>query len=238
MLGFGNISKGWNWLKFEDSNVGYTQKDSCANYSLAIPMFRNVGAEGLALQDIVPVGENVTGSGDITLQTFTDMAAGDEIFMWLTDAEMGLGADGWYTEDYSLAEKTFKSGEGFMLGATSGAIQLNFAGEVNLDEVVVDCRANYSLLGNLRPVPMNIQSIVPSGENVTGSGDITLQTFTDMAAGDEIFMWLTDAEMGLGEDGWYTEDYSLAEKTFVPGEGFMLGATSGAITLTFAKVEL
>ena len=216
--------------------VGYNNKDACANYSLGIPMFNEVCGTGMDLQKIVPVGENVSGTGDITLQTFTDEANSDEVFSWFTEADMGF-ADGWYNDSFELAEKTFAPGEGFMLGAAAGAIQLNFAGEVNLAEKIIDCGANYSLLGNFRPVSIDLQSIVPQGDNVSGTGDITLQTFTDEANSDEVFSWFTEADMGFA-DGWYNDSFELAEKTFAPGEGFMLGAASGAIQLKFPAMGL
>ena len=108
--------------------VGYNNKNTPANYSLALPMFNAVGSSGLSLSDIIPEGENVNGNGDITLQTFTDMASADQVYLWLTEDDMGVTeGDGWYLDDLETrAEKTFAPGEGFMLGAMSGTIKLNF----------------------------------------------------------------------------------------------------------------
>ena len=220
--------------------VGYTNKDAGADFSLVIPMFQAVGSDSYDIQTIIPQGENAVGYGDVNMQTFTTDANADETFLWLTVADMGVEEDGWYNEDMSTkAEKIFAPGEGFMLCAGAGAISLNFAGEVNAAEVTVNVPADFSLLGNIRPTGVSIQTIIPQGENAVGYGDVNMQTFTADANADETFLWLTVADMGVEEDGWYNEDMStLADKVFAPGEGFMLCAGAGACQLKFSAMGL
>ena len=72
MLGFGNISKGWNWLKFEDSNVGYQQyvldQENPDDY------IHNIGVQ------FAPVAEE----SFVVTDTFfgTKLQAGDTIFIF------------------------------------------------------------------------------------------------------------------------------------------------------------
>ena len=222
--------------------VGYTNKDQGADYSLVVPMFRGISANNYALQDLIPSGENVNGNGDISVQTFTSLAEADEQFFWLTEDDMGVeDGDGWYEGDFATkATKVLTPGEGLMLGAASGAITLRFAGQVETGAVEIDAPADYSLIGNVRPFALNIQDIIPSGENVNGNGDISVQTFTSLAEADEQFFWLTEEDMGVEDgDGWYEGDFATkATKVFDPGEGMMLGAASGAIKITFAVLSL
>lgn len=219
--------------------VGYNNKDACANFSLAIPMFKDCGLTSVNVQNLIPQGENVSGDGSVSMQTFTDLAETDTMYLWLTEADMGVDVDGWYLDDYTtLAEKALVPGEGFMFYAGNGACQLNFAGEVDLEEKVVACCANFSLLGNFRPLDVDIQTIVPQGENVSGDGSVSMQTFTDLAETDTMYLWLTEADMGVEADGWYLDDYTtLAEKSFAPGEGFMFYAGNGACELKFSTIQ-
>lgn len=219
----------------ESSNiVGYTNKEACQNYSLAVAMFNAVGSTGIALQGVIPTGENVAGDGSVNLQTFTADAGADMFFSWYTEDEMGF-EDGWYDDSFEKSDKVLSTGEGFMVGSAAGAIQLNFSGEVDLTEKVVECGSGYTLVGNFRPVALSLQDIVPQGD-ASGDGSISLQTFTSEAGADEFYSWYTEADMGF-EDGWYDDSFEKVDRSFTPGEGFMIGA-GDAVSLKFPAVTI
>ena len=216
--------------------VGYTNKDAGADFSLVVPMFKECAGSEFDIQKLVPQGENALGDGNINLQTFTTDANADEMFYYLTTEGAGAEQDGWYEEDLTtFATKKFAPGEGFMFCGGNGAVKLMFSGEVDLSDVVVDVPADFSLLGNIRPMDCSIQSVIPQGENAVGDGNINIQTFTSDANADEMFYYLTTEDAGAEKNGWYEEDLTtFATKTFVPGEGFMFCGGNGACQLKFA----
>ena len=224
--------------------VGYNQTDYRRKYTLVVPEFDKVGESGLDIQTIKPVNVDMEdyGEGDINIQTFTDSANTSEQFAWF-DAEVSeTGESGWHNvTGEELAEKTFAKGEGFMLYMPVADGALNVSGEVNLDEVVIPCRRKYTLMGNIRPVAVSIQDIVPVDVDMEdyGEGDINIQTFTDSANTSEQFAWF-DAEVSeTGESGWHNvTGEELAEKTFAPAEGFMLYMPTTGGSLKYKAVTL
>ena len=92
-------------------------------------MFNSVGASTIGIQSIIPVGENVSGDGNVNMQTFTTDANADETFMWLTADDAGVeDGDGWYDEDMATkSTKEFAPGEGFMFCAGNGAAKVEFS---------------------------------------------------------------------------------------------------------------
>ena len=229
----------------ESANVvGYSQTDYRRKYTLVVPEFDKVGETGLDIQTIKPVNVDMEdyGEGDINIQTFTDSATTSAQYSWY-DAEVSeTGVSGWHnaTGD-ELAEKTFTKGEGFMLYMPVAGGALNVSGEVSLDEVTVPCRRKYTLMGNIRPVAVSIQDIVPVDIDMEdyGEGDINIQTFTDSATTSAQYSWYDEDVSETGVSGWHnaTGD-ELAVKTFAPGEGFMLYMPTTGGSLKYKAVTL
>ena len=89
---------------------------------------------------------------------------------------------------------------------------------------------------------IDIQTLVPQGSNVDGSGNIFLQILNENNVTTKQFFWFTDDDFGTdcGEDGWFlgSDTTALADYTFEPGEGFILYSGNGAITLTYPELSL
>ena len=70
---------------------------------------------------------------------------------------------------------------------------------------------------------MDIQQIKPAGEGLYG-GAVTLKLLKSDLSDDAEYFFLPPEEAPDGETaGWYLDDYAtLVEKTFGPGEGFIL----------------
>jgi len=229
----------------ESANVvGYSQTDYRQRYTLVVPEFDKVGETGIDIQTIKPVNVDMEdyGEGDINIQTFTDLANKSVQYFWYDADVSETGESGWHNNTGDeLAEKTFTKGEGFMLYMPVAGGALNVSGEVNLDEVTVPCRQKYTLMGNIRPVAVNIQDIIPVGIDMDdfGEGDINIQTFTDLANKSEQYFWYDAGVSETGESGWHNNTGDeLAEKTFAPAEGFMLYMPTTGGSLKYKAVAL
>ena len=226
------------------NTVGYSQTDYRKKYTLVVPEFDKVGAAGLDIQTIKPVNIDMDdyGEGDINIQTFTDSATASQKFYWYDENVSETGLSGWHnaTGDM-LATNTFTKGEGFMLYMPVAGGALNVSGEVSLDEVTIPCRKKYTLMGNIRPVSVSIQDIVPANVDMDdyGEGDINIQTFTDSATASQKFYWYDETVSETGTSGWHnaTGD-ELATKTFAPAEGFMLYMPTTGGSLKYKVVTL
>jgi len=208
--------------------VGYSETGYRKKYTLVVPEFSSVGAAGLDIQTIKPVNVDMEdyGEGDIKIQTFTDSATTSAQYYWYDKEVSETGKSGWHNAaGDELASKTFTQGEGFMLYMPTTGGSLNVSGEVTLDEVTVPCRRKYTLMGNIRPVDVDIQDIVPVDIDMEdyGEGDVKIQTFTDSATTSAQYYWYDKKVSETGESGWHNAaGDELASKTFAPGEGFML----------------
>ena len=220
-------------LCVESANiVGYQNKDVRKNLSVQLATFEDVGAEGMDIQNIKPVpadGEDLV-SGDFTIQIYGATGAQTASYAYVLGEDIDEGyPDGWYEEDMeTLVVKTFDQGEAFNLSMAVEGASLQYAGQVNGEETAVPVRKNLSAQGNFRPVPVDIQSIVPEVEvgDELVSGDFTIQIYGPTGAQTASYAYVLGEDIDEGyADGWYEEDMeTLVTKTFAAGEGFNVSA--------------
>ena len=215
--------------------VGYNTATHRKAYTLVVPEFDKIGAEGLDIQTIVPDATTLASypAGKITIQTFTAGAAASEVYYYFTAEESDEEENaGWYDNINGMgtpAVKTFAKGEGFMLYMPREGGTLTTSGEVSLDAKTIQFRKGYTLTGNFRPVSVGIQNLLVPSDAILESypaGKVTLQTFTAGAAASEVYYYFTAEESDEEENaGWYNNINGMgipATRSFAPGEGFML----------------
>ena len=82
---------------------------------------------------------------------------------------------------------------------------------------------------------IGIQTLVPQGANVDGSGNIFIQILNENNVTIKKFFWYTDDDYGTdcGKDGWFLgyDTTELADYTLAPGETYILYSGNGVITL-------
>ena len=221
--------------------VGYQNANVRQNLSVQLPTFEGVGSEGMDIQKIIPVpaeGE-VLESGDYTIQIFNDVGRVTTQYAYVLGEDIDDGyADGWYEEDWeTFVEKTLAPGEAFKVSAAKAGGTFQYAGEVHGEAISVPVRQNLSAQGNVRPTAVNIQSIVPAvaeGDDLE-SGDFTMQLISDTGRVTTQYAYVLGEDIDDGyADGWYEEDWeTIVEKTFAPGEGFLMSAAKDGGALTF-----
>ena len=220
-------------LAVESANiVGYQNKEVRQYLSVQLATFEDVGAEGVDIQNIKPVapdGEDIS-SGDFTIQIYGATGAQTASYAWVLGEDIDDGyPDGWYEEDWeTLVVKTFDAGEAFNLSMAVAGASLQYAGQVNGEEISVPVRKYLSAQGNLRPAPVDIQDILPIVEagDTLESGDFTIQIYGPTGAQTASYAYVLGADIDDGyADGWYEEDWeTLVVKTFAAGEGFNVSA--------------
>ena len=212
----------------ESEIVGYQIKSVRQYLSVQLATFDDVGTEGMDIQNIKPVaaeGEEVA-SGDFTIQIYGNTGIIQKQYMYVLGEDIDEGyEDGWYEEDWETpVEKTFGAGEAFNVYMAIDGAALQYAGQVNGEETSIPVRQYLSAQGNIRPVSVGIQSIIPvaeEGEEIE-SGDFTIQIYSDTGIIQKQYMYVLGEDIDEGyEDGWYEEDWeTIVDKTFEAGEGF------------------
>ena len=214
------------------NTVGYSQPTFRQGYTLFTPMFEGVGTDVINIQDIKPVGDNVDGEGGINLQTLTATGtAGDVQLAWWDD-----GTDsGWYDENDDTPDAMIAKGQSFWISFPDATTKLNIAGEVRNASVDIPLNQGFTAIGNPYPVAINIQTVIPIGDDVDGEGGINLQTLTATGtAGDVQLAWWDDGT----DSGWYDENDDTPATMIQSGEGLWVSSPNATTSLRFPGFSL
>ena len=228
--------------------VGYSHSNVRKNLSQQMPTFIDVSSNGkLDIQKMIPVdadGERL--DYEFTIQEISDRGTVIKSYDYILaessdDGEM----EGWLTTDEEtweqvVVDRIFDIGEGFLIYSTAQEGSMRYAGEVVKDQVLVPVRKNLSVQGNIRPCQVDIQTLIP----VDGDGEVldyefTIQETTDRGTVVKSYDYILAESSDDGEmEGWLTTDEEtweqvVVERTFKPGEGFLIYSTAAEGYLSF-----
>ena len=211
----------------ESQIVGYASQAVPERGSLVAPTFNNVATKVLDLQDIVPsrTGDDpAIADADIDVQTLDGDGAMENQYFYLTDS--APDGEGWYMDDWETkVEKIFDFGEGICLTVNNmDDVKLTVAGEVDQESTQFPVPERGSILGNTRPVALDLQDIVPvrSGDDkAIADADIDVQTLDGDGAMENQYFYLTDS--APDGEGWYMDDWETkVDLVLKPGEAICL----------------
>ena len=205
--------------------VGFNKAGTVNGFSNQIACFENVGAAGMDIQSIIPYCADGVASGDFTIQFYDEFGGFVDEFSYVLGEDIDEGyEDGWYESDWlTLADYSFDVGTGFTMFCAVDGGTLIFAGEVNGVAVSIPVANGFTDAGNVRPVAVDIQDIVPAcGDAEVASGDFTIQFYDEFGGFVDEFSYVLGEDIDEGyADGWYESDWlTLAVYEFDPGEGF------------------
>ena len=197
------------------------------------PTFQNVDGSEYKLQDIVVVGDNVTGDGDVVIQIMSDQGEWIGEYDWFTVDGWGSEKDGWYSAgDEEDADVTLKSGQAILVSCDNEDVSFQVSGQVadgSRNAVFV----GYTMSGNSSPVEIDLQDLIPQGENITGDGDIVIQVMSAQGEWIGEFDWFTVDGWGSEKDGWYTAgDEEYADLKLPPGASVLVSCDNEGVEFT------
>ena len=209
--------------------VGYQTKAVRQYLSQQVCTFDQIGVEGgaLDLQKLIPVDANGNEvSGEVTVQFISFLGVLQTSYTYFEEEGYDEGYPaGWYDDDGELAEYSFASGEAFQI-SSGVAVKFIFSGEVNMSETDVPFRQYLSVQANIRPSPVDIQTITPvdNQENEI-SGEVTVQFLSSLGILQTSYTYFEEEGYDEGYPaGWYDDDGELVEYTLAAGEGFKISA--------------
>ena len=231
MLGFGKISKGRNWLKFEDSNVGYSTGNAVNDN------FTPMGAY------FFNIGEDVASINTINFENAPDMGA---LQLWVVDKGLGtvqkaywfLEYDGipagWFDEDgENEVNVDIAKGQGVLLSTGDAGVTSGLSGEVSATALAdFPVNDNFTVFANPYPADLPI-------------ANISFKNAPDMGA---LQMWVVDKGLGTVKKaywfleydgipaGWFDED-GENEETYdiTPGSAVLLSCGDAGVTMDVAS---
>ena len=213
-----------------------------------MPTFASVGQTSVDIQSMIPVdADGEVLDYEFTIQEISDrgkvIASYDYI---LADSSDDGEMEGWltYNEDGEqvVVERKFDVGEGFLVLSTAAG-KMNYSGEVVMGEICVPVRKNLSAQGNIRPMPVDVQSLIP----VDADGEVldyefTIQETNDRGKVTASYDYILADSSDDGEmEGWltYNEDgeQEVVSRTFNAGEGFLILSTADEGFLKFPAIQ-
>jgi len=219
--------------------VGYTTRAIPQFTSLVAPTMNNVTDNALKLADLKPSrsGGDDISSWDIQMQTLDDGGATEDVIVWMTTDDVAEA--GWYYDDGETPySKEFDFGEGIVISSEYDDTVIQNAGQVDFESTQVSLPQFTSVLGNTRPVALNLANIIPSrtGEDAVSSWDIQMQTLDDGGATEDVIVWMTTDD--VAEAGWYYDDGETPyTKTLAVGEAIVISSEYDDTVLTLPSLK-
>ena len=228
------------------SVVGYTGQELNDGLTTSVGTFVGITAnDSMPISALTPSATGLASEA-VNIQTLDEFGATSKMYFYITESEAGdygLEGAGWIDgDDYSLADKVFDVGEGYLVQNSYSDGKITCSGAVATGATTVLLNDGLSTSGNLNPTTVDIQSIVATATGLASEA-INIQTLDEFGATSKMYFYITEEEAGdygLEGSGWIDgDDYSLAVKDFVPGEGFLVqnSYSDGAIVLPAVLVE-
>ena len=200
--------------------------------------------EGIDIQSILPSDQTIE-SGKLLLFVIDTSRATVGQYQWQPKTVIVPGVlefpAGWYDlSTTELAVKKFNYGEGFQVKCDV-PVSLVYAGQVMTaaPKFAVEA-AGYYRCGNITPVEVDIQNIIPSTTKAAEieTGKVLLITYGSDRATKGQYQWQPKTVIVPGviefPAGWYDlSTTELAVKKFAAGDGFVLKTDYADCTLTF-----
>ena len=190
------------------------------------------GTSEIAIEDLTPVGDEVDTDGGITIQTLTAGGRTEAMYQWIDWGE----PTGWCDDEWNLVEGvTFTPGQGLWVTGTGTGAGIQYAGKVGTSDITVQLRAGATATGNPFPTTINLQDIIPEGDEVDTDGGITIQTLTAGGRTEAMYQWIDWGE----PTGWCDDEWNLVEGvTFPAGQGLWVTGTKNTEYLRFPAPDL
>ena len=197
------------------------------------PQFVPVGgASTIALDDLVPAGDEIDTDGAINIQTLTAGGVTIDTYQWIDWGD----PKGWCDDSYTLVEGvSFPIGAGLWVQGASTSSGIQSAGKVGTSDVVVQLRQGFTATGNPFPTALALQDIIPEGEDIDTDGAINIQTLTAGGVTIDTYQWIDWGD----PKGWCDDSYTLVENvTFPAGTGLWVQGSKTSEYLRFPAPEL
>ena len=205
--------------------------------------FINVGTTiSNDLQELKPTGDNITDV--VNLQVLSESGQTVATYLWVNGSDLDTPVSGecWADLNYTAKSEGVKFGPGDGLWVTGGSTDqgLQSSGQVNTSDLVYRLRSGATGCGNAFPVSVDLQDILPSGDNITDV--VNIQTLNEAGQTIDTYLWVNGSDLDTPVAGQCWADINYTEKTtgvtFEPGEGLWITGSSTAQYVTFPAPEL
>ena len=190
----------------------------------------------MSLQSIRPVGDDV--SDNVVIQTLDFAGRTVDSYAWINWAGESFDQEAWVDDSFTIVEGVeFTPGTGLWVQGLSGEQGIQTAGKVGTNDVVVTLRNGGTVTGNPFPVTINLQDILPEGNDV--SDNVVIQTLDFAGRTVNSYAWINWAGESFDQEAWVDDNFAIVEGVeFAPGTGLWIQGMSTDQTVRFPAPEL
>ena len=217
--------------------VGYAQSDLKTGFTMATPQFVGIGASStIDLQSLKPIGENA--SDNISIQTLDAYGRSVDYYIWCDWAGESGDQEAWSDGSGDVIEGvTFAPGTGLWIQGLSTEQGIQSAGAVGKSDVAIALGSGFTATGNPFPTTLDLQDIVPQGENL--SDNVSIQTLDAYGRSVDYYIWCDWAGESGDQEAWSDGSGEIIEGVkFAPGQGLWVQGSATGQYLQFPAPEL
>ena len=148
-------------------------------------------------------------------------------YSWVNWAGDDGDQEAWIDDDFEIVEGvTFAPGTGLWVQSNSTESQgIQTAGKVGTSDVLVALRFGGTVTGIPFPVSVNLQDIIPVGEDT--SDNVFIQTLDAYGRTVDNYSWVNWAGDDGDQEAWIDDDFEIVQNViFEPGAGLWVQSNS------------
>jgi hypothetical protein len=204
---------------------------------MATPQFLGVGSNtALDLQSIRPLGDNA--SDNVSIQTLDAYGRMVDMYIWCNWAGPDSDQEAWSDGSGDIIEGvTFEPGTGLWIQGMDNTQSIQTAGAVGNNDVSIALGNGFTATGNPFPVSVNLQDIIPQGDNT--SDNVSIQTLDAYGRMVDMYIWCNWAGPNSDQEAWSDGSGDIIEGvTFSAGQGLWVQGSASGQYLRFPAPEL
>ena len=204
---------------------------------VAASQFVTIGSDtAMPIQSIVPAGEDT--SDNVYIQTLDAYGYTVDNYAWVNWAGDNGDQEAWIDDNFEIVEGvSFAPGTGLWVYGSTANQSIQTAGLVGKSDVSVALRPGAIGIGNPFPVAVNIQDILPTGDDT--SDNVYIQTLDAYGYTVDNYAWVNWAGDNGDQEAWINDDFEIVtDVTFAPGQGLWVYGSSTEQALRFPAPEL
>ncbi len=121
----------------------------------------------------------------------------------------------------------FKAGDGLFVQGASTTESIQSSGKVVYEDVQIQLRDGFSMIGNPFPLPIKLLDILVKGDNVNQFGKIQIQELDSLGFPTAVYQYIGGEwfkAKDIGEDA--SKEVDLSSVEFQPGQGLWIQGSS------------
>ena len=197
---------------------------------MVAPQFLPVSGENIALESIVPTGDDV--ADNVAIQTLDAFGRTVDTYSW---NDWAAETACWVNDDFEeVTGVTFLAGQGLWVFGSASSQGLQTAGKIGKEDVLVQLQNGATGTGNPFPVAIDLNDIIPVGDDV--GDNVAIQTLDAFGRTVDTYSW---NDWASETPCWVNDDFEpLADVTFVAGQGLWVFGSKATQFLRFPAPEL